>query len=206
MNRREFLECAAILIGGVSTSQLGFSLSEAQRTYLATAPNYAARQADYLTPAQKRAVAVLAEAIIPATDTPGAINAGVPNFIELMVFEWFNEQERTTFLTGLADIMASAEQKYRVALDQLEDAQRLNLLEALEAQASDAAWYEMGNVQRAFDSEAPFICQLKELTIWGFFTSETGATQVLRYEVMPMEFDGKRKLGKDESSWVATYP
>lgn len=206
MNRREFLECAAILIGGVSASQLSFSLSEAQRTYMATAPNYAARQADYLTPAQRRAVAVLAEAIIPATDTPGAINAGVPNFIELMVFEWFNEQERATFLTGLADIMASAEQKYRVALDQLEDAQRLNLLEALEAQASDAAWYEMGNVQRAFDSEAPFICQLKELTIWGFFTSETGATQVLRYEVMPMKFDGKRKLGKDESSWVATYP
>lgn len=206
MNRREFLECAAILIGGVSASQLGFSLSEAQRTYLATAPNYAARQADYLTPAQRRALAVLAEAIIPATDTPGAIDAGVPNFIELMVFEWFNEQERATFLAGLADIMASAEQKYRVAVDQLEDAQRLKLLEALEAQAGDAAWYEMGNVQRAFDSEAPFICQLKELTIWGFFTSETGATQVLRYEVMPMEFDGKRKLGKDESSWVATYP
>ena len=72
--------------------------------------------------------------------------------------------------------------------------------------ASDAAWYQMGNVQRVFDSEAPFICQLKELTIWGFFTSETGATQVLRYEAMPMKFDGKRKLGKDDSSWVATYP
>lgn len=206
MNRREFLECAALLIAGVSASQAGFSLSAEQKTYLATAPNYIAKAANYLTKAQQSTLAMLTETIIPRTDTPGAIDAGVPRFVELMVFEWLNDAERAIFLKGLDDLMASMQANYQQPFERLGQKERTKVLGELEAAASDSTWYDLGSAAlRDFISDAPFICQLKELTIWGFFTSEVGSTQVLRYDAMPMEFDGHRKLEKDDSSWAAPF-
>lgn len=206
MNRREFLECAAILIGGIGASQSGFSLSAEQKSYLATAPDYIARPANYLSSAQKSTLAMLTETIMPRTDTPGAIDAGVPRFVELMVFEWFNEQERAIFLQGLEGLMTDVNQAHSRPFESLSAGERVKVLEKLEAQASDSSWYDIGSAAlRDFIQDVPFICQLKELTIWGFFTSEVGSTQVLRYEPMPMKFDGHRKLGEDDSSWAVPF-
>lgn len=205
MNRRQFLECAALLVAGVSASQAGFSLSDEQKVYLATAPNYNSRAANHLSEAQKRTLALLTETILPRTDTPGAIDAGVPRFVELMVFDWFNEGERDIFLKGLNALMENTQQQYGKAFEQLDAKTRTEILEALEADASDATWYDMGSAaMRDFISDSPFICQLKELTIWGFFTSEVGATQVLRYEAMPMRFDGDVPLDKNDSAWAGS--
>jgi gluconate 2-dehydrogenase gamma chain len=38
--------------------------------------------------------------------------------------------------------------------------------------------------------EKPFILQLNEMTLLGFFTSEVGATQVLQYDPVPGPFKG----------------
>ena len=83
----------------------------------------------------------------------------------------------------------------------LTPAEQLQVMEDLEDAASGSSWYDFGNVQRDFVSDAPFICQLKELTVWGFFTSEEGGSQVLRYDPMPMYFDGDIPLQKDDSTW-----
>jgi len=204
MNRREFLECAAILVAGISASQAGFTLSTEQKTYLATAPDYIDKAATYLNKKQKATLAMLCETILPRTDTPGAIDAGVPRFVELMVFEWLNEAERTIFLDGMNELMDKVQLRYQKPFEALPENKRVNVLEKLERQASDSGWYDIGSAAlRDFISDAPFVCQLKELTIWGFFTSEVGSTQVLRYEAMPMKFDGHRKLGEDESAWAA---
>ena len=144
----------------------------------------------------------MCEAIIPRTDTPGAIDAGVPQFVELMVRDWLSDEERAIFDRGMQDMMERIPREKNASFDKLELSDQLAILEAMEAEASDSPWYEFGNVQRQFISDAPFICQLKELTAWGFFTSEVGSTQVLRYNPMPMYFDGDVPLGPDESSVV----
>jgi hypothetical protein len=202
MNRREFLQCATILITGVSASQLGFTLTDEQQTYLAAAPNFNTEGVDYFSGEQRKVVAAMAEVIIPRTDTPGAIDAGVPRYIELMAAGWLNEQERAIFTAGLADIQSRIPREYGATFDRLTARQQLAIMEALEQDASESEWYTFGNTQREFISDAPFICQLKELTIWGFFTSEVGGKQVLRYNPMPMRFDGDIPLAADESSWV----
>lgn len=201
MNRREFLQCAAILISGASASQLGFSLSVEQQAYLASAPNYNTTAVDYFTPAQRQIVAAMAEVVIPRTDTPGAIDAGVPRYIELMAANWLNDGERAIFSAGLQDIETRIPQQYGKPFDQLPHADQLAIMEELEDAASDSPWYEFGNVMREFIGDAPFICQFKELTVWGFFTSQEGASQVLRYDPMPMFFDGHTALATDDSSW-----
>jgi gluconate 2-dehydrogenase gamma chain len=201
MNRREFLQCAAILISGASASQMGFTLSAEQTVYLANAPDYNATAVDYFSPAQRKIVAAMAEVIIPRTDTPGAIDAGVPKYIELMAANWLNDGERVIFDAGLQDIENRIPEEYGRSFDQLSAAQQLQIMEALENGASDSEWYDFGNTLRDFISDAPFICQLKELTVWGFFTSQEGASQVLRYNPMPMYFNGDIPLTSDESSW-----
>ncbi|NND66528.1 MAG: gluconate 2-dehydrogenase subunit 3 family protein, partial [Halioglobus sp.] len=57
MNRREFLQCAAILVSGVSANQLSFALSREQEVYLATAPDFISRKIDYLTEGQRKIIA-----------------------------------------------------------------------------------------------------------------------------------------------------
>lgn len=201
MNRREFLQCATLLITGASASQLGFSLSVEQTAYLAQAPNYNTLQVDYFTTAQRRIVAAMTDVIIPRTDTPGALDAGVSRYIELMAANWFNTAEAAIFAAGLQDMETRIPAEFGAPFDQLSHAQQLQILEAMEEDAADSTWYEFGNVMREFISEAPFICQIKELTIWGFFTSEEGSSQVLRYDPMPMYFDGDIPLARDDSSW-----
>lgn len=201
MNRRELLQCAAVLIGGVSASRLGFALSEEQRVYLAAAPDYIDREGDYLTPPQRKIIAAMTEVIIPRTDTPGAIDANVPRYIELMYAQWLNEPERAIFEAGLAAMEKDVSAEYGTSFDQLSPQQQLEIMEELEDAASDHSWYDFANVQRNFISDAPFICQIKELTVWGFFTSEIGATQVLRHNPMPMRFDGNIPLEPGESTW-----
>lgn len=202
MNRREFLQCATILLTGVSASQLGCALTEEQQTYLAAAPNFNTEDVDYFSDEQRKVVAAMAEVIIPRTDTPGAIDAGVPRYIELMAAGWLNEQERAIFNAGLSDIQSRIPRDYGATFDSLSAPQQLEIMEALEEGASDSEWYTFGNTQREFIGDAPFICQLKELTIWGFFTSEVGGKQVLRYNPMPMRFDGDIPLAPGDSTWV----
>ena len=202
MNRREFLQCAAVLVSGASASQLGFSLSDEQLTYLAAAPNYNTRKVDYLDEAQRKVLAAMCEVVIPRTDTPGAIDAGVPRFVELMAQDWLNDEERAIFDTGMKDMLQRIPADYGAPFDRLDLDTQVAIMEEMEDAASDSPWFELGNVQRQCISDAPFMWQIKELTVWGLFSSEAGSKEVLRYNPMPMYFDGDIPLDPEESSWA----
>src|ERR1700716_4675783 len=57
-----------------------------------------------LDPHQYATVTAIAELIIPKTETPGASDVRVGEFIDLIVTEWYNPEEKTRFLNGLADV------------------------------------------------------------------------------------------------------
>ena len=59
-----------------------------------------------LTAHEGATVAAIAEAIIPETDTPGATKAGVPQFIDLLFGEWYEDGERAAFRAGLREVDA----------------------------------------------------------------------------------------------------
>src|SRR5258707_8023439 len=56
-----------------------------------------------LTPQQNETVATIAELIIPKTDTPGAREAGVAAFIDVMLADWGDDDQRHMITAGGAD-------------------------------------------------------------------------------------------------------
>ncbi len=202
MDRREFLQAAALLASGSALVPPGWALTEEQRVFLAAQPAYIDRaRPDLFSPTRRAAVAAAAEQVIPATDSPGAVDAGAPRFIELMVRDWFNDTERAHFLAGLDDLLARAGGDFAA----LDSAAQLALLEQLEDEAGDSDWYRIGNTLRVWASDAPFICQFKELTVLGFFLSEKGASETLRINPMG-SFDGDIPLQPGEAAYAGESP
>src|SRR3954464_15302622 len=66
------------------------------------------RPADGLTEAQLALVGAIADVILPRTDTPGAIDVGVPAFVNVIVAENYTETDRSAFVAGLDAIEAQA--------------------------------------------------------------------------------------------------
>src|SRR5215472_8693381 len=54
-----------------------------------------------LSPRQNDTVVAMIDQIIPATDTPGAKGARVNEFMDVILTEWANDEERRNFLNGL---------------------------------------------------------------------------------------------------------
>lgn len=197
MRRREFLQCAALLSAGTSIAPRGWALTTEQSAFLAARPPYI----DQYTPtlfdtAQRAAISAAAEQIIPRTDTPGANDAQAPRFIELMVQDWFTESERAAFLAGLDDLQGRSGGSFA----KLDPSAQLEVLEELESESADSSWYDFGSTLRIWDDAAPFICQLKELTVLGFNLSEVGATQFLRINPMG-KFDGDYPLTAGDGAY-----
>ena len=196
MNRRQFMQLSALVLAGGAVS--GPRLAVDQQQLFALGRSFIEQPVDLFSSAQRKLLQAAVETIIPRTDTPGALDASVDRFIELCVAQFMTEPERTVFIAGLDELVNAVDQQ---------QSDLITLLTELEEQHSDAVWYQLGNrVGNGFDSSAPFICQLKELTVVGFFMSEVGATQVLRHNPMPGQFDGETVLASDQPSWARNTP
>ena len=66
MKRRDFLQCAALLVSGMAAGRAGITLSAEQR-HLMNAINYAATPVVFFTAQQRATVAAAAEQIIPCS-------------------------------------------------------------------------------------------------------------------------------------------
>jgi gluconate 2-dehydrogenase gamma chain len=122
----------------------------------------------------------LADILIPSSDTPGAVDVGVPGFIEKMVNEVYNQEQREMFLSGLDLFDHECRNSTGKNFSDLSNEQQHN--------------YALDQNRLAIKNEAiegpQFFLVFKELTMVGFFTSEAGATLVLRYEHVPGYYDG----------------
>ena len=123
----------------------------------------------------------IADIIIPATDTPGALDVGVPQFIESMVKEVYPDESRQEFMDGFSAFVKSVEEEFRKPFIELEKETKVTYINSLNAVAVESS----GKA-----GKEGFFMSVKEMTVGGFCTSEAGATQVLKYDKVPGEYHG----------------
>lgn len=176
MNRREAVRRIAAALGGpLSAPTLSGLLAGCASDR--SGPAYAPRA---LTPAQYRRIGVIAELILPETDTPGARAAGVPAFIDAMLADFHSEAERTRFLAGLGSLDEEARTGHGRPFDDLPVQEQAALLAILDGRAfpdpetdpEAAAQVRAGLAA----GDVPFMRTMKELTVAGYYTSAIGQT------------------------------
>ena len=129
ITRREAAQRLAFLFGGAVSAPTLAGLLGGCRT--GSGSEVAAYSFQALSEAQQRSLAALVDAIIPATETPGAADVGVPQFIDKMLAGWYAPEERTAFLAGLAAV----DQRAGGSFDGLDAAARTALVTQLDAEA-----------------------------------------------------------------------
>lgn len=178
VNRREALKRVAWLMGGTVSASAILAI---EKGYSATTS--VGSKPAILRPPQVAIVSAVAEIMIPRTDTPGAIDVGVPGFIDLMLKDVYTQKDRERYLAGVAEFDAAAQGEQGRKFVELESPQQV----ALVRKFHDAAVGEERRLHHPHhaDLQRPFILMTKELTLLGFFTSQVGATQVLQYVAVP---------------------
>lgn len=178
MDRREALKRTAWIMGGVVSAPAMMGILKG-----CTAKPTIDWKPVFLTENQGIIITQVADIIIPKTDTPGAKEAGVPGFIDVMLKDCYSKEDQERFTNGLKNFDEEAQKAYGDSFVDLEPEKKLEYVNAVHAAALEA---------RKSDPQPPrpFILMMKELTMLGFFTSEPGATQVLQYVAVPGSYKG----------------
>ena len=162
LNRRQLLKNVAIMTGGVlSVSVVSGIMSGALAQEVIDVDN------PVFSGAELNLVADMADMIIPDTDTPGAKEALVHDYIHAIVGDWYYDDERANFMKGLG---------------------------AIDANFMSGSVAERNAIMTKLDNEEAngktFFQEFKELTLVGYFSSQIGAEEELRYEQYPGPYQG----------------
>jgi gluconate 2-dehydrogenase gamma chain len=178
IDRREALRKTALLMGAaVSASAMAGILNGCKTT---PDLNY---KPVFFTEDQARLVSELSDIILPKTNTPGAKEVGVPNFIDKMLKECYKQEDQERFLAGLTAFDEEAKKTYGDSFIYCKPEDQLTLVK----KTNEAA---VKDKKENPGAKRPFFYMAKELTMLGYFTSEVGATQVLQYEAVPGAYKG----------------
>lgn len=183
MNRRELLKMIAVatgttLIGGHALT--AFATGQAETT---------------LTAEDVRLLDEVAETLLPRTDTPGAKDAEVGEFMRVFVRDCYTAEQQALFHHGLARIEARSREAHGTGFLALDEARRGELVATLDREA---------RAQLETHDEPHYFTLIKQLTLFGFFTSEVGATEVLRYVAVPGRYDGDLDYEPGQPAWATT--
>lgn len=188
MNRRDAVKSVAIMMGGVLTASTMSVMLNGCDTSMKEGNGI-----DF-TGDEKEMVNRMTDVIIPKTDTPGAVDAGVPAFIVMMMQECYPDKDQQQFHAGLAAFDNLCKSQYKGHFLKLSPDKQ-------ETAVADLDKMVLGKNSLP-DKNLAFYHQLKELTLLGFFTSEPGATETLRYVQIPGRYDGCVPYKKGEKAWA----
>jgi len=137
-----------------------------------------------LNPDQTQMIALIAAVILPRSDTPGATDVGVPAWIDLVVAEYFSGARRAAFLADLGAIDQLAASTSGASLIGLKHHDLMTVMSSLDAATGSK---DLTPAQRGY-------VQLKELVIYGYFTSKPVQQDLLKVVVVPGRFDADVRI------------
>ncbi len=213
MNRREALQNVTLLIGGaVSLTTASVILNGCKPSNEGKEVAGAAGKPFSLSADHSKILDELTEIIIPKTDTPGAIEAGVGPFIALLLADCYTKEQQDHFVKGF-DLVGQEAKKLGGDLFSLDAAKKIDLMKSLkelakaEREEAKAKQVDPESGIEKQDAKAkkvpvPFFDLLRELTVFGYFSSEIGAKSNLNYVSVPGRYDACITITPDTKAYA----
>ncbi len=138
----------------------------------------------------------MAETILPKTNTPGAKDAKVGEFMAVMVKDCYTQNDQGIFREGLKRLDKKCKDDTGKTFMECSADERTKF------------FVKMDSLQKAYmEAKTPeqpshYFRMIKELTLLGFFTSEIGSTKALRYIETPGKYDGNVPYKKGDRMWA----
>ena len=156
-------------------------------------PEAAAPQApSLLTPARARVMEALADVIVPETDTPGALEAGVTEFVAALVDGWLDDDDRDRFLAGIDTVDPACRERFGSPFAECEPGERVAFVRGLDQEVTRL------REDPAEDESRHFFHDVKRFTLTAYFTSEPGLA-ALGYRTTFRTFEGCAPLTPAEA-------
>ena len=168
--RREVLQGLIVSIGGATA----LTACGGVANVLSTRPGSAAR---FYTSEEYALVTRISDLIIPRTETPGAVDANVPGYMDGLMTDWANNKTKNAHRTALRHI--------KVELDQRAGG---NFLDASDT-AAEQSLVSFDAASFAEDSDTSGYKRVKGYVSQSYFATEDGATEELKWVAFPGRWD-----------------
>jgi hypothetical protein len=174
IDRRTLLQ--TLVRGGLA---LGLMSGVAETVWSAIAAEGVPAVPRVLKVAHTDMITLIADTILPRSDTPSATDVGVLPWIDLVVAEYFSAARRSDFFEDLAAIDDFALSAAGAPLAGLKDQPLAMVIASLDAACGRL---DLAPAQRGY-------VHLKELVIHGYFTSKPVQQDILKFVIVPGRFD-----------------
>lgn len=187
MNRRDALSATAVLLGGVIIGgQIFLSGCKAEKT-----------EKRLFNETDLAFLDEVGETILPATaKSPGAKAAKIGAFMKTIVTDCYDAEEQAIFIAGIGQLKDLSLRQYQRSFLQLNAEEKTGLIAALDKEAT------IYSKSKTETEPEHYFSMIKQLTLWGYFTSEPGATEALRYVPVPGRYEGCIEYIPGDPAWA----
>ena len=204
MERRELLKMIAVLTGGAVIGADVFLAGCTSKT--ADASTFSVDNIALLDE--------VGETIIPTTTTPGAKATKIGEFMKIMVTDCYTTDQQKVFADGLAGLNAACEKVNGKSFMDCTADQRKSFLISLEKEAKEYNKQRDEKEKEAKEkakkdmdpnfvgASSHYYTMMKQLTLFGYFSSEIGSKQALRWLPIPGKYDGALPYKKGDKAWA----
>lgn len=204
MERRELLKLIAVLTG---SAMIGGEV------FLAGCKTPVKKGTGLFSESQIATLDEVGETILPATDTPGAKAAKIGEFMNVFVTDCYRPGQQKTFLDGLYKLDEISKKQFGKPFIDITPGERTKVLMVFEPEAKEfnqqlklreepAREAAKLALQEFIGEPEHFYTMMKQLTVFGYFTSEIGAKQALNFLPIPGKYDGEYPYKKGDKAWA----
>lgn len=184
ISRREAIKRTGLWMGGVLITPAIASL------FQGCTPSGASGTV-FFSSRQMSVIKRMCDLMIPSTNTPGALDAAVPVFIDRMVGEVYSPEQRTRFADGLDTFEQGSAGEYGASFSELDEMTQTRYMTSVTESAINT-----------YSAELAFILIFRELCLTGFCLSEQGSNSVLRYMQTPGKYEPCIPFGEVGKTWA----
>jgi hypothetical protein len=206
MKRRRFLSSMGIILpAAIISTEFIFSSCKSEV------------KDEYFTEENIKLLDEIGETIIPATSTsPGAKAAKIGTFMQVYITDCYTADEQNTFWYGVKKIKEISKSKYKSEFPKLALAQKKEILQTFQNESEeyeknkgnntaangDAVQTGKSDSGKMNNNSVHFYPRIKDLTLFGFFTSQPGAIKALRYIQTPGSYKGDVPYKQGDKAWA----